>query len=108
MYLRNAPVTFVKDGERRIVYHNVTADELLGEGWLPEVCESIPSSQEKQEVPQSMEDSSDSDETLEDKKDLNEMTKSQLIDWAVANNVNITPYATKAEILAICLEAQSE
>ena len=107
MYLRKAPVVFVKDGERRTVYHSVTADELLAEGWTVEGAEEAPVKEEEptaQEEPVAQEE-----EVVAEQKEekLEEMTKSQLLEWAAVNHVNVTPYASKAEMLATCRESQN-
>lgn len=110
MYLRNAPVAFVKDGERRLVYHTVAADELIELGWSLEDTDAVASETEAVEA----EAGSDPDPEPETEPepepqkgiDIVDMTKNQLIEYAAANDIAINPYANKTEILSACLEFQ--
>lgn len=94
MYLNNAPVKFIKGDEVRNVYHTVEADELMDDGWLPE-SESEPESEQQleEEEPQG--------------KELTEMTKNELIEYASLNDIVINQYSNKSEILEACLEADN-
>lgn len=103
MYLRNAPVSFVKDGERRLVYHTVEADELFDAGWSVE--DKVDVSQKAESEPE-LESGPDTEDELEPEQenDLIDMTKNQLIEYASDNGIAVNPYSNKTDILAACLQ----
>ena len=115
MYLRNAPVFFEKDGQRKTVYHTVTADELTVLGWkrLEESdiqrneAEAQPIVFVEEAKPSAPEEIKPEPEASLEPVSLLDMTKNQLIDYAATNGIVINPYAAKSEILAACLEASN-
>jgi hypothetical protein len=118
MYLKNAPVYFVRDGVRRPVYHSVTADELITRGWRKEdatveapkpevevikeeftlsIEPSVePSTEPKTEAPSAPEPS-------EEEEDIHSMKKSELIQYAELHGIEVDSHDLKSVILeTIC------
>jgi hypothetical protein len=122
MYLKNAPVYFVRDGVRRPVYHSTRADELIARGWRREdvaveapkpeveaikeeftfsVEPSVEHSTEvsvepKTEVPSAPEPS-------EEEEDIHSMKKSELIQYAELHGIEVDSHDLKSVILeTIC------
>lgn len=105
MYLKNAPVYFVRGNARRAVYHSVTADELTALGWTKEGEKAPVVQEEKQPIAVSEPEAAPEPEAeAEPEQALVDMTKNELIEYAANNGVVINPYSAKAEILAACLE----
>lgn len=121
MYLKNAPVYFVRDGVRRPVYHSVRANELIARGWRKEdaveapkpEAEAIkeestsyvqpsaepsvePSTEPKTEAPSAPEPS-------EEEEDIHSMKKSELIQYAELHGIEVDSHDLKSVILeTIC------
>lgn len=107
MYLPKLPTYFVKGNERKAVYHTVAARELLAKGWNEEgiIEEKVTLAVEAPEV---VEDESNT-ETEEESEpepgleiDLDSMTKTQLIGFAQAFDIEFKSNISKAELLEIC------
>jgi hypothetical protein len=129
MYLKNAPVYFVRDGVRRPVYHSVRANELIARGWRKEDAveapkpeaeaikeESTPYVQPSTEpsVEPSVEPSTElsvepnaeapsAPEPSEEEEDIHSMKKSELIQYAELHGIEVDSHDLKSVILeTIC------
>jgi hypothetical protein len=119
MHLKNRPVYFVKDGNRRAVYYSVDARELAEGGW--EIEQSIPTPTAPPEVKLAQLKSDQGptgvsgipgptgimveEPVIEPTEpDLDGMTRAELIEFAEANDIEFKSNAPKADILEACKE----
>lgn len=105
MHLKNRPVYFVKDGDRRAVYYSVDARELTEAGWVIEqdVVAVAPKAKVVQPKPVNVEAPvTEPAEAAE--PDLDGMTRAELVEFAEANDIEFKSNAPKADILEACKE----
>ena len=114
MHLRNYPVYFVKDGERRPVYYTADARDLRLMGWKPEKA-AEPEPQAKQKAPKDAPPALDpfnepevteGDEDGDGETDLEFMTKNQLLKYAEERGIEVRPTLAKHEIIE-AIEAEN-
>lgn len=114
-HLDKLPTYFVKNGERRPAYYTITARELRNDGWVEEgekavakehierqpeiVVEAGSTAYDSMEAPQ---EPTGGEEKLED------MTKAELLDWALGRGHDLKNAAPKSEIFALCKEIEDD
>lgn len=111
-HLDKLPTWFVKGDERRAAYYTIQARELRQKGWTEEGEKAAPAkSMERQPeiVNEVGAEPFDSTESLTEPmaESLEEMTKAELLDWALDHGVDLPNNDRKAEIFAACKEIQS-
>ena len=120
-HLKKLPTYFVKDGVRRAAYYTIQARELQAKGFVeegvkPEAAKKAPEVKkpiEKQpeivvEAGTTAYDSTDAlQEPQSDGETLEEMTKAELLDWALDRGHDLKNAAPKSEIFAQCKEIQA-
>lgn len=111
-YLDKLPTWFVKGCERRAVYYTIQARELRAAGWAEEGEKAAPAPQPKRQpeiVPEVGAEPFDSTESLTEPlgESLEEMTKAELLDWALDHGVDLPNNDRKAEIFAACKEIEA-
>lgn len=108
-HLRKLPTYFTKGEERRGVFFTIQARELIADGWVEEdeKAERI-RPQKLPEVAVEVGGSAfDMENKLEEASEvLEEMTKSELLDWAEKRNIEVKSSAPKYEILKSCKEVK--
>ncbi len=116
-HLKKLPTFFVKGDERRAAYFTVQVRELRAKGFVEEGEETAKAVnlQEKRlpeivnEVGSEPFDSTDSlTEPMAEVEDLDSMTKSELLDYAMERGVDLPNNGLKSEILALCKEIQAK
>ena len=118
-HLKKLPTYFVKEGERRrAAYYTIQARELIGLGYVEEGAEPGAKTVEvKKPIERQPEilveaggtayDSTDSlQEPQSDGETLEEMTKAELLDWALEKGHDLKNAAPKSEIFAQCKEIE--
>lgn len=113
-HLRKLPTYFVKGDERRAAYYTIQAKELRAAGFVEEGEKAeVRKPIEKQpeivvEAGASAFDSTDSlTEPVAEEGDLDNMTKAELLDWAMDKGHDLKNAAPKAEILKQCKEIEA-
>ena len=111
MHLKNRPVYFVKDGNRRAVYYSVDARELTEAGWTVEqdaVVAPLEAEETQPELAQVEVPVAEPVEATESaeavKPNLDSMTRAELVEFADANDIEFKSNAPKADILEACKE----
>jgi hypothetical protein len=122
MHLKNRPVYFVKDGNRRAVYYSVDARELAQDGWVIEQSTPTPTvppeanlvQPKPDQEPTGVADIQGSTGIIAEESviepaepvepDLNGMTRAELMEFAEANGIEFKSNAPKADILEACKE----
>ena len=111
-HLKIMPTYFVKEGEeRRAVYYTVQARELRARGWVEEGEKAVPY-KPAERLPEIINEVGaepfDSTESLTEPmgESLEEMTKAELLDWALDHGHDLPNNDLKAEIFAKCKEIQ--
>lgn len=111
-HLKKLPTYFVKGDKRRAAYYTIQARELRAAGYVEEG--------EKAEVAKPVErqpeivnevgaEPYDSTESLTEPiaETLEEMTKAELLDWALEHGVDLPNNDRKADIFAACKEIEA-
>ena len=113
--LPERPVTFVKDGRRKTVVHTVIARELLRTGWVQEGKAPLQKKAEPKPLPEILvevgTDAYDDDSVKEPQASadaLEEMTKAELLDWALERGHDLPNNDRKADILDACKKIKSD
>lgn len=113
MHLRKLPTWFVKGSERRAAYYTIQARELRDAGFVEEGEKAaVQKPIEKQpeiivEAGGTAYDSTDSlQEPQSDGETIEEMTKAELLDWALEKGHDLKNASPKAEIFAKCKEIE--
>lgn len=109
-HLKKLPTYFVKDGEhRRAAYYTIQARELREAGYTEEGGRAEPykpAPRLPEIVVEAGAEPFDSTESLTepmaDEESLDEMTKAELLDWAMDHGHDLPNNDKKAEILAAC------
>jgi hypothetical protein len=109
-YLAELPTYFVKDGERRGVYYTIQATELLADGWVEEgsKAQTAPAPKPIPEIiVEAGQDAFDVDSLKLDEESLDDLTKAELLDYALERGHDLKNALPKAEILKICKEIEA-
>lgn len=116
-HLKKLPTYFVKGEERRAAYYTVQARELIAEGFVEEGAEpgkkiethkSKPVPEIVVEAGADAFDSTDSlTEPMAAEGALEEMTKAELLDYAMEHGHDLKNALPKAEIFKLCKEIEA-
>lgn len=111
-HLKRLPTYFVKDGDRRAAYFTIQARELRAKGYVEEGEKAVakPATKPLPEiVPEVAAEPFDSTESLTEPvgETLEEMTKAELLEWALEKGHDLRNNDPKAEIFAKCKEIQA-
>ena len=114
MHLRKLPTWFVKGDTRRAAYYTIQVKELRAAGFVEEgeKAETRKSIDRQPEIvveagttaydsTEALQESQVEDETLE------EMTKAELLDWALEHGHDLPNNDLKAEIFAACKKIEA-
>lgn len=111
-HLDKLPTWFVKGDERRAAYYTIQARELREIGYVEEGKKAAPAPRPKP-LPEIVNEVGaepfDSTESLTEPvaESLEEMTKAELLDWALDRGVDLPNNDRKAEIFAACKEIEA-
>ena len=114
MHLRKLPTWFVKEGERRAAYYTIQARELRAAGFVEEGEKAVA----KQPIERQPEivveaggiayDSTDSlQEPQSDGETIEDMTKAELLDWALDRGHDLKNALPKSEIFQLCKDIEA-
>ena len=111
-HLDKLPTWFVKGDERKAAYYTIQARELRAEGFVEEGVKAAPAPQPKPQpeiVNEVGAEPYDSTESLTEPlgETLEEMTKAELLDWALEQGVDLPNNDRKAEIFKACKEIEA-
>ena len=112
MHLHKLPTWFVKGDKRRAAYFTVQARELRQDEWVEEGEKAVahkPAERLPEIVVEAGAEPYDSTESLTEPvgEELEEMTKAELLDWALERGHDLPNNDRKAEIFAACKEIQA-
>ena len=110
-HLKKLPTYFVKGDKRRAAYYTIQARELREAGYVEEGAKATvhkPAERQPEIVVEVGAEPYDSTESLTEPmgESLEEMTKAELLDWALKHGVDLPNNDRKAEIFAACKEIQ--
>lgn len=111
-HLKKLPTYFIKGDERRAAYYTIDARELLAEGFTEEGEKAVAAKRQERQpeiVVEAGTDAYDDDslkEPMADEDALEEMTKAELLDWAMDHGHDLKNALPKAEIFALCKEIE--
>lgn len=113
-YLDKLPTWFIRGDERRGAYYTIQARELKADGWVEE-GQKAKAHKPVDQLPEIVVeagaepfDSTDSlTEPLAEGEALEDMTKAELLDWAMDRGHDLKNALPKAEIFAACKEIES-
>lgn len=109
-HLEKLPTWFVKGGQRRAAYYTINARELLADGWVEEGEKAAPAPAPKPQpeiLVEAGQDAYDDDSIKEPVGErLEEMTKAELLDWALDQGHDLKNALPKAEIFKLCKEIE--
>ena len=110
----NFKEVLVKDGVRKEVYWSVTKRQMIEDGWARENETPAPK-REVSKLPQivveaGVEAFSPEATKIEEEpsEDLEDMTKAELLEWAMERGVDLPNNDRKAEILEACKKIEAE
>ena len=113
MHLKKLPTWFVKGDSRRAAYYTIQARELRAKGYVEEGAKAeVKKPIERQpeivvEAGASAYDSTDAlQEPQSDGETIEEMTKAELLDWAMDQGHDLKNALPKAEIFKLCKEIE--
>jgi len=112
-HLKKLPTYFVKDGERRrAAYYTIQARELREAGYVEEgekAAAAKPIERQPEIVNEVGAEPYDSTESLTEPmgESLEEMTKAELLDWALERGHDLPNSDKKADIFAACKEIEA-
>ncbi len=110
-HLAKLPTYFVKGDDRRAAYYTVQARELIEAGYVEEDEKAKPSPAYKpvpEVVVEAGADAFEMEFKLEfEEENLEEMTKAELLEYAVEHGVDFKSNASKAEVLKACKEIEA-
>ena len=111
-HLKKLPTYFVKGDERRAAYYTIQARELRAAGYAEEGEKAVaakPVERQPEIVVEVGAEPYDSTESLTEPiaETLEEMTKAELLDWALEHGVDLPNNDKKAEIFAACKEIEA-
>ena len=113
-HLKKLPTWFIKEGERRrSAYFTVQARELRAMGYVEEGEKAVaakPAERQPEIVVEAGAEPFDSTESLTEPmgETLEEMTKAELLDWAMDHGHDLPNNDKKAEIFAACKEIEAK
>ena len=112
MHLRKLPTWFVKGDSRRAAYYTIQARELRAAGYVEEGEKAVaakPVERQPEIVNEVGAEPYDSTESLTEPiaETLEEMTKAELLDWALEHGVDLPNNDKKADIFAACKEIEA-
>lgn len=123
MHLKKLPTYYVKGDDRRAAYYTIQARELIADGYVEEGVEAGSPEATAIKTPEPLErqpeivveagadafDSTDSlTEPMAAENALEEMTKAELLDYAMEHGHDLKNALPKAEIFKLCKEIQKE
>lgn len=115
MHLKKLPTWFVKGDSRRAAYYTIQASELRSAGYVEEGEKAVAKKPiERQpeilvEAGGTAYDSTDSlQEPQSDGETLEEMTKAELLDWALDRGHDLKNALPKSEIFQLCKEIEEK
>ena len=111
-HLKKLPTYFVKGDERRAAYYTIQARELRAAGYVEEGEKAVaakPVERQPEIVVEVGAEPYDSTESLTEPiaETLEEMTKAELLDWALEHGHDLPNNDKKAEIFAACKEIEA-
>ena len=113
-HLKKLPTYFVKGDQRRSAYFTVQASELLAKGFVEEgekAATAKPIERQPEIIVEAGSTAYDTTDTLQepqsDGETLEEMTKAELLDWALDNGEDLKNNQPKSEIFARCKEIEN-
>ena len=111
-HLKKLPTYFVKGDERRAAYYTIQARELRAAGYVEEGEKAVaakPVERQPEIVVEVGAEPYDSTESLTESiaETLEEMTKAELLDWALERGVDLPNNDKKADIFAACKEIEA-
>jgi hypothetical protein len=113
-HLDKLPTWFVKGDDRRGAYYSIQARELKADGWVEEGLKAKvhkPLNQLPEIVVEAGSDPYDSTESLTEplaeEEALEDMTKAELLDWAMDQGHDLKNALPKMEIFAQCKEIEA-
>ena len=111
-HLDKLPTWFVKGDERLAAYYTIQAREFAAAGYVEEGKKAAPAPQPKPQpeiVNEVGAEPYDSTESLTEPvaESLEEMTKAELLDWALEHGVDLPNNDRKAEIFKACKEIEA-
>ena len=113
-HLKKLPTYFVKGDERRAAYYSIQARELIAKGYVQEGAEKPQKikAHEAKPVPEVVveagADAFEMEAKLEvEEENLEDMTKAELLDWAMDKGHDLKNALPKSEILAACKEIEA-
>lgn len=113
-HLKKLPTWFVKDGERRAAYYTIQAREFRDAGYVEEGEKAVakkPIERQPEIVVEAGTTAYDSTDALQepqaDEEALEDMTKAELLDWALEKGHDLKNALPKAEIFAQCKEIEA-
>jgi hypothetical protein len=110
-HLEKMPTWFVKGDQRRAAYYTIQAREFRAEGYVEEGEKAAPAPQPKPQpeiLVEAGQDAYDDDSIKEPVGErIEEMTKAELLDWAMDQGHDLKNALPKAEIFKACKEIES-
>lgn len=118
-HLKKLPTYFVKGDERRAAYYTIDARELKAAGFVEEgaapdkpIEAHKPAERQPEIVVEAGAEAYDSTDSLTEpmaeEEALEDMTKAELLDWAMEKGYDLKNALPKAEIFLKCKEIQSQ
>lgn len=114
-HLEKMPTYFVKGDKRKAAYYTIQARELIARGYVQEGAEKPQKikAHEAKPVPEVVveagADAFEMEAKLEvEEENLEDMTKAELLDYAMERGHDLKNALPKAEILAACKEIQEQ
>lgn len=109
-HLKRLPTYFIKGDERRAAYYTVDAQELIAAGFIEEgeKAEAAPQPGPLPEILVEAGQDAYDDDSIKgtDGETLEEMTKAELLDYALEHGHDLKNTLPKAEIFKICKEIE--
>jgi len=114
-HLNKLPTWFVKGDKRRAAYYTVQARELRKAGYTEEGSKAVPA-KPLERLPEIVNeagaepfDSTESlTESVADEGNLDDMTKAELLDWALDRGHDLPNNDLKTDILKACKEIEAQ
>lgn len=111
-HLKKLPTYFVKGDERRAAFYTIQARELREAGFVEEGEKAAPAPTPKpvpEVVVEAGGDAFDMEAKLEiEEESLDEMTKAELLDYAMERGYDLKNNLSKAEIFKLCKEIEAK
>ena len=113
MHLRKLPTWFIKGDSRRAAYYTIQASELRAAGYVEEGEKAEvkkPIERQPEIIVEAGASAYDSTEAIQepqsDGETIEEMTKAELLDWAMDRGHDLKNALPKAEIFKLCKEIE--